>query len=246
MKKVIAISSSGRQKNTYQLIQSAAPLLKEAGISLQIIHLSNYVIQDCKGCEACILSDRCPIKDDVIGILEKLGQADGIILTSPVYMAGVSGQLKRFIDRTCKWYHRPELVKKPVLLMTTTAGGYADEVLDYMEKVATFWGMHLCGRVKRNVKTWDEAVSRKELKFFIKAVEEGEETEWIPTKDQVIAFQVQKTLAMNILPRDRKYWIEHGYDVQVYYEENDVPFYLKWMGNSFYSFFSRIIKKKSS
>ena len=137
-------------------------------------------------------------------------------------------------------------MKKPVLLMTTTAGGYADEVLDYMEKVATFWGMHLCGRVKRNVKTWDEAVSRKELKFFIKAVEEGEETEWIPTKDQVIAFQVQKTLAMNILPRDRKYWIEHGYDVQVYYEENDVPFYLKWMGNSFYSFFSRIIKKKSS
>ena len=77
-------------------------------------------------------------------------------------------------------------------------------------------------------------------------MEEGEETEWIPTKDQVIAFQVQKTLAMNILPRDRKYWIEHGYDVQVYYEENDVPFYLKWMGNSFYSFFSRIIKKKSS
>lgn len=161
MKKVIAISSSGQSKKYISTHSIGGSLINGSGNFFANHHLSNYLIQDCKGCEACILSDRCPIKDDVIGILEKLGQADGIILTSPVYMAGVSGQLKRFIDRTCKWYHRPELVKKPVLLMTTTAGGYADEVLDYMEKVATFWGMHLCGRVKRNVKTWDEAVSRK-------------------------------------------------------------------------------------
>lgn len=246
MKKVIAISSSGRQKNTYQLIQSTEAVLKEAGISLQIIHLSNYLIQDCKGCEACILSDRCPVKDDVISLLEKLEQADGIILTSPVYMAGVSGQLKRFIDRTCKWYHRPALVKKPVLLMTTTAGGYADDVLDYMEKVATFWGMHLCGRVKRSVNNWGEAVSKKELTAFIKAIQEGVEGRWVPTKDQVMTFQVQKTLAMNILQRDEKYWKEQGYDQKVYYDDKNVPFYLKWLGNSFYGLFSRIIKKKSS
>lgn len=243
---MIAISSSGRQKNTYQLIQSTESILKKFGIQLQVIHLSNYLIQDCKGCEACILSDRCPIKDDVLGILEKLEEADGIILTSPVYMGSVSGQLKRFIDRTCKWYHRPALVGKPVLIMTTTAGGYADETLDYMEKVAIFWGMHLCGRVKRNVKTWNERVSEKELKSFIKSVKEGEECVWVPTKDQVMTYQVQKTLALNLLPRDREYWREHGYSKQVYYEEEHVPGYLKWIGNSFYYFFSRIIGKKSS
>lgn len=41
MKKVIAISSSGRKRNTYRLIESTRDLLEEAGIELEIIHLSD-------------------------------------------------------------------------------------------------------------------------------------------------------------------------------------------------------------
>jgi multimeric flavodoxin WrbA len=41
------------------------------------------------------------------------------ILSSPIYMGGVSGKLKVFIDRTRKWFHRPELIGKPVLFAAT-------------------------------------------------------------------------------------------------------------------------------
>ena len=147
MKKVIAISSSGRKKNTYKLIESTRQLLKDAEIELEIVHLADLNIRDCRGCDACILTDKCPVKDEDTDVLNRMQEADGLILTSPVYMAGVSGQLKRFIDRTCRWYHRPALVGKPILLMTTTAGGYAKDVLTYLNKVSTFWGCRSCGEI---------------------------------------------------------------------------------------------------
>ncbi|MDO5794620.1 MAG: flavodoxin family protein [Turicibacter sp.] len=100
MKKVIAISSSGRKRNTYRLIESTRDLLEEAGIELEIIHLADVNIRDCRGCDACILTDKCPVKDEVTDLLNRMQEADGLILTSPVYMAGVSGQLKRLLYKS--------------------------------------------------------------------------------------------------------------------------------------------------
>lgn len=237
MKKVIAISSSGRRKNTYRLIESTREMLKEAGIELEIIHLADIDIKDCRGCDACILTDKCPVKDKVPDVLNQMQEADGIILTSPVYMASVSGQLKRLIDRTCRWYHRPALVGKPVLLITTTAGGYVTDVLDYMKKVCTFWGCNICGQVSRTLKAWDEGVSEKEIHSFIKAV--NEQSKWNPDMNQVITFQVQKALAVYVFPKDRSYWERHGWVRGVYYEGSQITWYQKLMGYSFFKLLSR-------
>lgn len=243
MKQVIAISSSGRKRNTFRLIESTREKLEAAGIKLETIHLADYQIRDCLGCEACILVDKCPLQDECGQLLEKLEAADGIILTSPVYMAGVSGQLKRFIDRTCRWYHRPILVGKPVLLMTTTAGGYAEDVLNYMQKVTIFWGMKQSGRVKRTVKSWDVGVSDEELKRFIKHIQQTKQPKWSPTLDELMTFQVQKALAHHVLKRDREYWKQHHWSEKVYYDETEVPFYKKWIGNAFYYLLSQGMSK---
>lgn len=243
MKKVIAISSSGRKRNTYRLIESTRKRLEEADIELEIIHLADFTIQDCCGCDACILVDKCPIKDDCHQLFEKLESADGLIVTSPVYMASVSGQLKRFIDRTCRWYHRPVLVGKPVLLMTTTAGGYADDVLNYLHKVTMFWGMRQCGRIKRSVKSWGVEASEQELILFIKAVKQEPRSSWIPNMNEIITFQVQKALAHHILPRDQEYWKQKQWSERVYYEGSHLPFYKKWLGKSFYRLLSHSMSK---
>lgn len=243
MKKVIAISSSGRKRNTYRLIESTRKMLEEADIELEIVHLANLTIQDCCGCDACVLVDKCPIKDDCHLIFEKLEAADGVILTSPVYMASVSGQLKRFIDRTCRWYHRPILAGKPVLLMTTTAGGYAQDVLNYLHKVSMFWGMKQCGRIKRSVKNWGVDVSEQELILFIKAVKQEPRSSWRPNMSEIITFQVQKALAHHLLTRDQEYWKQKQWSERVYYEGSYLPFYKKWLGKSFYRLLSHGMTK---
>lgn len=236
MKKVIAISSSGRKRNTYRLIESTRDLLEEAGIELEIIHLADVNIRDCRGCDACILTDKCPVKDEVTDLLNRMQEADGLILTSPVYMAGVSGQLKRLLDRTCRWYHRPALVGKPILLMTTTAGGYAKDVLTYLKKVSTFWGGNICGQVFRTMSNWDVGVSERELQTFIQAIHQ--QAKWKPQLNQVITFQVQKALAFYVLPRDKSYWQEHHWSEAVYYEGSQVAWYQKLIGYSFFQLLS--------
>lgn len=241
MKKVIAISSSGRKKNTYRFIESTRSQLKEAGIELEIIHLADLEIKDCKGCDACILTDKCPLKDELIQVLNQMEEADGIVLTSPVYMAGVGSQLKRLIDRTCRWYHRPALVGKPDFLMTTTAGGYSKDVLNYMKKVCTFWGCNCCGQVYRTVKTWDVGVSEKEIGPFIKAIQK--EAKWKPDMNQVITFQVQKALAHHIHPLDKAYWKEHHLSERGYYEGGKVSWYQKLFSFSFYQLLSYNMEK---
>lgn len=236
MKKVIAISSSGRKKNTYKLIESTRQLLKDAEIELEIIHLAELNIRDCRGCDACILTDKCPVKDEVTDVLNRMQEADGLILTSPVYMAGVSGQLKRFIDRTCRWYHRPALAGKPMLLMTTTAGGYAKDVLAYLNKISTFWGCQSCGEVFRTARSWDVGVTEKELGVFIQAIHR--QRSWKPCLNQVITFQVQKALAFYVLPRDQGYWKEHHWMDAVYYEGSQISWYQKLIGHSFFRLLS--------
>ncbi|MGL4337016.1 MAG: flavodoxin family protein [Turicibacter sp.] len=242
MKKVIAISSSGRMGNTYKLIKSCETLLSESGIELEIIHLHRRMIKSCVGCERCILTDKCGIKDDVPNIMDKLVQADGIILTSPVYMGSVSGQLKTLIDRTCKWYHRPMLVGKPVLLMTTTAGGYAKDVLAYMEKVSVFWGMNHTGSISRMVTSWEIGVSDKEIKRFIESIEQGAKSKYQPTYQQVTTYQLQKVLAMKILPNDRSFWEEKEWAKKIYYSEQHMPLHKKLVGMSYYKLLDTVIK----
>ena len=56
----------------------------------------------CVGCGACgrDLNRRCAFDDDLLnGTLDRLFAADGLLVGSPVYYAGINGALKSFLDR---------------------------------------------------------------------------------------------------------------------------------------------------
>jgi multimeric flavodoxin WrbA len=241
MKKVVAINSSKRKKNTYGLINSAQSLFSKNDIELKILNLYEFDINDCNGCESCVRSGRCPICDGVAQIMEELSGADGIIISSPVYMAGVSGKLKTFIDRTCSWYHRPPLVSKPVLLVATTAGGYAKDVLKYMEKVAVFWGANPCGKIYRTAGNLDTAITEKESADFISALKYDRQS-ITPSLNALLTFQVQKVLALKILPIDSEHWKNQNWHKQIYYFKCKIPLYKSIIAKSFYAVLNKVIK----
>ena len=86
MKKIIAINSSKRKKNTYKLIWRVKEILEVEKIEVEIINLFDYRIEQCLGCENCLINGKCPLDDDTSVLMDKLRLADGIILSSPVYM----------------------------------------------------------------------------------------------------------------------------------------------------------------
>ena len=101
--KVLAFNGSGRKNgNTALLIRRVLGVLDTEGIETELIQLAGEHIRGCNACRTCFSSknNRCVIEDDnVNAYIQKMVEADGIILGSPVYFSMMSPELKALIDR---------------------------------------------------------------------------------------------------------------------------------------------------
>lgn len=101
--KVVAFNGSPRKNgNTSAALQIVLDELKNEGIETELVHFGSEGIEDCTACLACVKNKdkRCIIDTDNLNLwIEKMMEADGVILGSPTYFGNVSGQMKAFIDR---------------------------------------------------------------------------------------------------------------------------------------------------
>lgn len=100
---VIAFNGSARKDgNTARLINYALEELEKEGIRTELLQLSGQPIHGCIACYKCFASKdrRCAVTDDIANLcIEKMDQADGIIIGSPTYFAGITPEAKALIDR---------------------------------------------------------------------------------------------------------------------------------------------------
>lgn len=98
--RVIGICGSARKDgNTEKALAEALKEVEKQGIETELITLADKKIEHCKHCNSC-KDGPCPTKDDVLEIMDKMKQSDGIIMASPTYFADVSSRLKTLFDRT--------------------------------------------------------------------------------------------------------------------------------------------------
>ena len=98
--KLLAIVGSPRLKgNTNYLVEQSLEEAAKRGAETEKIILSQYAVNPCLGHDNCASYDTCRQKDDTGWILDRLCQADGVVLATPVYYYNVSAQMKAFIDR---------------------------------------------------------------------------------------------------------------------------------------------------
>lgn len=99
--KIIAINGSSRKDgNTAIMLNIVLKELEKEGIETKLIQLANHAIQPCKACFTCGNKGNCSFQQDMFyETFEKIKEADGILLGSPVYSADVSSNMKAFIDR---------------------------------------------------------------------------------------------------------------------------------------------------
>jgi multimeric flavodoxin WrbA len=102
--KVIAFNGSARKDgNTAILIRRVLQVLEKKGIETELIQLAGKPIRGCNACRTCYTTKnkRCAIEDDnVNAYIQKMTEADGIILGSPVYFSMMTPELKALIDRS--------------------------------------------------------------------------------------------------------------------------------------------------
>ena len=100
--KVVAFNGSPRRNgNTSILINQIFSILEYEGIETEMIPLGNKLVHGCTACGKCkeIRNGKCHIKNDHLNYcIEKMIEADGIIIGSPVYFADVTPEVKALID----------------------------------------------------------------------------------------------------------------------------------------------------
>ena len=101
--KVIAFNGSPRVNgNTAQSLQIVLGELEKEGIETEFIQLGGRKVFGCLACEKCweTKDNRCIRQDDEMNtFIQKMIEADGIIIGSPTYFSNVSTEVKALIDR---------------------------------------------------------------------------------------------------------------------------------------------------
>ena len=103
--KVLLINGSPRANgNTARSLKEVAGTLAAEGVDTEIVWIGNKPVRGCVACYQCKAKNlgRCVFGDDAAnGIIEKLKEADGIVVGSPVYYGQPAGALLALWQRIC-------------------------------------------------------------------------------------------------------------------------------------------------
>ncbi len=149
MKKVLILSGSPRKGgNSDLLCDEFMRGAQESGNKVEKIRVAEKKIGYCRACYFCKASvGECIIEDDMKDILQKMIDADVIVLASPVYFYSLDAQLKTVIDRTvARW---TEVTDKEFYYIMTAA----DDTKAAMDTTLACLPARVCGMCKRLKRT---------------------------------------------------------------------------------------------
>jgi multimeric flavodoxin WrbA len=147
--KILGINSSPRRKKsrTLKLVQAVLDGARTQGTETELVDICALDIKFCIGCLACYATGECVQADDLDELIGKMHDADGIVLGSPVYINGVTAQLKQMIDRMGDAIHCQLLSDKYGCAVTTTGNIGDADVLRYMNYFLNILGVVTVGGV---------------------------------------------------------------------------------------------------
>ncbi len=105
--KIIIINGSPRKNwNTAQLLQEARKGAESVGDSVEYIDLYDLSFTGCRSCMACKRKGienpcNCYWPDDLGPIVNRIFEADRLIIGSPIYFGEITSQLRALIERIC-------------------------------------------------------------------------------------------------------------------------------------------------
>ena len=122
--KIVVLNGSPRPKgNTSQMIKAFCEGLEEACHEYGVYSVCKMNIHGCLACEYCHGKGKgtCIQKDDMQNIYHELKEADMLVIASPIYYHGLTGQLKCVIDRfySALYPKAPETLKKVAMFLSS-------------------------------------------------------------------------------------------------------------------------------
>ena len=118
--------------NTAWMAEECRKAAEAAGYEVTLVDVAHKKIAGCLACEYChtVGGGKCVQKDDMQELYPKLAEADMILIASPIYYWGFSGQMESVITR----FYAPgkPAAKKYALLLSSGSPGVYE--LPYLER----------------------------------------------------------------------------------------------------------------
>ena len=139
--KVLLINGSPKKDgNTAIGLNEMVKVFEKEGIETEILHVGNKDVRGCIACGKCRELEHCVFNDIVVEAAEKLAQADGLVVGSPVYYASANGTVVSFLDRLF-YSNTADLRMKVGAVMAVARRGGITTTFDQLNKYFTISGM---------------------------------------------------------------------------------------------------------
>ena len=140
--KVLLLNGSPHKNGcVFTALSEVESALTQNGITSEIYWIGNHAVQDCIACYKCISGDGCVFKDRLyIELVEKIREADGLIIGAPVYYAGPPGSLCAILDRVC-FSASTYFKHKPAACVVNCRRGGASAAFERLNKYFTILEM---------------------------------------------------------------------------------------------------------
>ena len=104
MKAIFLNGSPRKNWNTHKMLLEVERGAKEVGAETELIHLFDLSFTDCKSCFACKLRGNktngiCAIRDELRPVLEKIHEANAVVIGTPIYYGDLTGEAASVIHR---------------------------------------------------------------------------------------------------------------------------------------------------
>lgn len=103
MKTIILNASPRKNRSTAEMLRSCAEGARSVGSEVEYVDLFDLSFTGCKSCLACKRKGaercKCYIKDDLSPLIERIFEADALIIGSPIYLGNVTSCVFSLMER---------------------------------------------------------------------------------------------------------------------------------------------------
>ena len=131
---ILVLNGSPRPRgNTKQMAEAFREGARSAGHQVDVVDVCKLHIGGCLACEYCHTKGggKCVQKDDMEQVYALLKNADMLVIASPIYYHGLSGQMKCVIDRfySAAYPSKPSKLKKVAMILSSGDANMYDGAL---------------------------------------------------------------------------------------------------------------------
>ena len=256
--KITAFIGSARKKNTYNAVEKFISKLQSFGeMEYEIIFLSDYKIDTCRGCKMCFEKgeESCPLKDDRDKLIDKIINSDGVVFATPNYSFQVSALMKIFLDRLAFLFHRPRFFGKAFTNIVVQGIYGGESIVKYLDFVGNGLGFNtvkgcsltaLEPMTVKEQKKIDKILDKQSRQFYRKLIKPNYP---VPSIFKLMIFRMSRTsmkLLLDESNRDYIYFIEKGWFTSDYFYPTKLGLFQKWAGNIFDSMSASMTKNRNN